>query len=255
MKWDKASLFGLVFGIGGILLGQVLEGGHIGSLVQTTAFFIVFGGTLGAVLISSTQEDLRTAVALFKTAFQESEGQRPEEIIAQITQAAQIARKDSILALEKNISYFSNSYMKKVFRYVVDGVESHTIREVFEHEIELEEEHMLGGAKVWMEAGGFAPTIGIIGAILGLIHVMQNLTDTGNLGKGIAVAFVATIYGVGSANLIFIPIANKIKRKIKQQSLQKELVLEGAISIVSGMNPHIIHEKLNSYWFDKMERK
>lgn len=255
MKLDKASIIGLIIGIGGILLGQVFEGGHLGSLVQATAFFIVFGGTLGAVLVSSTQEDLKTAAVLFKSAFQDSDSNRPEQVIAQITQAAQIARKESILALEKNLAYFNDPYMKKVFRYVIDGIEAKTLREVFEHEISLEEEHQFGGAKVWTDAGGFAPTIGIIGAVLGLIHVMQNLTDTSNLGRGIATAFVATIYGIGSANLIFIPIGNKIKRKIKNHSLQKELILEGAISILGGLNPHIIHEKLNSYWHDKMERK
>ncbi len=254
MKWDRPTLIGLVVGIGAILIGQVAEGGHVSSLLQGTAALIVFGGTLGAVLVSSTKYDLVMGYDMMKEAFKENDAHRPEEIIAEMTRATQLARKESILALEKNMKSFSHPYMKKVFRFVVDGADSKTLTEIFENEIYLEEQRLNGGAKVWMDAGGFAPTIGIIGAVLGLIHVMQNLSDTAGLGKGIAVAFVATVYGVGSANLIFFPIGNKIKKRIKDLSLQKELILNGAIAIVSGSNPAITHEKMNSYLNDRIER-
>jgi chemotaxis protein MotA len=244
---DISTLLGLTLGIGGILLGQVMEGGHIGSIMQFTAAIIVLGGTFGAVLVSTPMEDVKTAAKLLKMAFFNSRGDDSEKIIKELLEAAQIARKESILSLEKKLSQFTNPYMQAIFRFVIDGVDSNTIRDIFENEIFLEEEHLNAGAKAYLDAGGFAPTIGIIGAVLGLIHVMENLSDTSKLGAGIAVAFVATVYGVGSANLILIPLGNKLKRKIKMQAQMKEMILTGALGIVSGLNPFIIEEKLRAF--------
>lgn len=244
---DITTILGLLVGIGGILLGQVMEGGHVGSIMQLTAALIVFGGTIGAVLVNAPMEDVKTALKLLKLAFLNAKGDDSESIIKELLDAAQIARKESILSLEKKLSQFTNPYMQTIFRFVIDGVDSNTIRDIFENEIYLEEEHLNAGAKLYVDAGGFAPTIGIIGAVLGLIHVMENLSDTSKLGAGIAVAFVATVYGVGSANLIFIPIGNKLKRKIKLQAQTKEMILTGALGIVSGLNPFIIEEKLRAY--------
>jgi chemotaxis protein MotA len=244
---DVSTLLGLILGIGGILLGQVLEGGHVGSIVQFTAAVIVFGGTIGAVMVGIPMEDLKTSVKLLRFAFSNPKGDDSDKIIKELLEAAQIARKESILSLEKKLNQFTNPYMQTIFRFVIDGVDSNTIREIFENEIFLEEEHLMAGAKAYSDAGGYAPTIGIIGAVLGLIHVMENLSDTSKLGAGIAVAFVATVYGVGSANLIFLPLGNKIKRKIKIQAQMKEMILTGALGIVSGLNPFIIEEKLRAY--------
>ncbi|MEQ1875041.1 MAG: flagellar motor protein [Bdellovibrionia bacterium] len=244
---DLSTLLGLIFGIGGILLGQVMEGGHVGSIMQLTAAFIVFGGTFGAVLVGTPMEDVKTAFKLLKSVFFNNRSDDPEKVIKELLEAAQIARKESILSLEKKLSQFTNPYMQTIFRFVIDGVDSNTIRDIFENEIYLEEEHNNAGAKFWVDAGGYAPTIGIIGAVLGLIHVMENLSDTSKLGAGIAVAFVATVYGVGSANLILIPFGNKLKRKIKSQAQMKEMILTGALGIVSGLNPFIIEEKLRAY--------
>jgi len=243
---DLSTWLGLIIGIGGILGGQVLEGGHVSSIMQATAAFIVFGGTFGAIFVGSPLEDLKTALALLKLAFFGAQDNR-DQIISELMDAAQTARKESILALEKKLNNFSNEYMQTVFRFVIDGIDAKTIKEIFETEIYLEEEHKLAGAKVYMDAGGFSPTIGIIGAVLGLIHVMENLSDTSKLGAGIAVAFVATVYGVGSANLIFIPLANKLKRKIKNQAAVKEMILTGALGVVSGLNPFIIEQKIKAY--------
>jgi len=244
---DITTILGLVIGIGGILLGQVLEGGHVGSLVQFTAAIIVIGGTAGAVLVGSPIGDVRTAIQLLKLVFFNAKGDSKEKVIADILDAAQTARKESILALEKKLGGFSNDYMQTIFRFVIDGIDSKTLQEVFETEIYLEEDTLNAGAKVYMDAGGFSPTIGIIGAVLGLIHVMENLSDTSKLGAGIAVAFVATVYGVGLANLILIPMANKLKRKIKLQAEMKEMILIGALGIVGGQNPFIIEQKLLAY--------
>jgi chemotaxis protein MotA len=244
---DLTSILGLVFAIGGILGGQIMEGGHIGSIVQDTAAIIVFGGTFGAVFVGTPMADIKTGLGLLKNVFINPKGDDTEKIIKELIEAAQIARKESILALEKKLNQFSSPYMQTIFRFVIDGVDPNTIKDIFESEIYLEEEHLTAGAKIWETAGGFSPTIGIIGAVLGLIHVMENLADTSKLGAGIAVAFVATVYGVGSANILFLPFAKKIIRKIKLQSQIKEMILTGAIGIVSGMNPFIIEEKLRAF--------
>lgn len=244
---DITTVLGIVIGVGGILLGQVLEGGHVSSIMQITAFLIVMAGTIGAILIQTPLEDVKTGVKLLKYAFFNPKGDDVDQIIKELTEAAQIARKESILALEKKLNSFSNPFMQTIFRFVIDGVDPNTIREIFESQIDMEEEHQKAGAKIWVNAGGYAPTIGIIGAVLGLIHVMENLADTSKLGAGIAVAFVATVYGVGFANIFFMPMGNKITRKIQQQSHIKEMILTGAIGIVSGMNPFIIEEKLRAF--------
>ncbi|MCM2281563.1 MAG: flagellar motor protein [Bdellovibrionaceae bacterium] len=244
---DMITLLGLLVGVGGIIGGMLFEGGHLSSIMQGTAAVIVFGGTAGAVLISTTREDLKTGLRLFKWAFSEPNNDESGKLVAEIIDAAQTARKESILALEKKINSFSHPFMQNVFRLVIDGVDPHTLRDVFEAEIEKEEEALNAGAKIYVDAGGYSPTIGIIGAVLGLIHVMQNVSDTSALAAGIAVAFVATVYGVGSANLFFLPVGAKIKRRIQKQSEVKQLILEGAIGILNGMSPFVIQEKLNAF--------
>ncbi len=244
---DITIILGLFLGIGGIILGHILDSGHVASLVQGTAAVIVFGGTFGAVLVSCTFVEIREAFRLLKYTLITPTDSRPA-IALEIVEASRLARQDSILSLEKRLARFSDPFMKTVFRFVIDGVEQNTIRELFENEIHLEEDKQLGAAKVFADAGGFSPTIGIIGAVLGLIHVMENLTDTSKLGSGIAVAFVATVYGVGSANLIFLPLANRIKRRIKDRSKTKDMILVGALSVINGLNPYIIEEKLKSYF-------
>lgn len=245
---DRSTVFGVILGVGGIILGNALEGGHFSSLVQGTAAIIVLGGTLGATLVSHPWSQVRLAMGHLALAFKtEEDFERRKSVAADIVASAKEARKDSLLAIEQKIRSFKSDYMKNVFRFVADGIEAEKLKEVFINDIELEETKKLKAAKVWSDAGGFAPTIGILGAVLGLIHVMGNLSNTSELGKGIAVAFVATIYGVGLANLFFIPIANKIKRKIEIQTEEKYMIVDGAVSIIKGMSPHLIEEKMRSY--------
>ena len=241
---DFVTLLGFVAGFGGILVGQMLEGGDLGALVQFTAAFIVIGGTLGATLVSTTREDLRTALRLLRMAFTSDSHDRAHRVAAEIVEAAQLARKESILALEQRVDRFDDAFMQNVFRFVVDGVEPSALYEIFETEIEVEEERLIAGAKVWTDAGGFSPTIGIIGAVLGLIHVMNNITDTSKLGSGIAVAFVATVYGVGLANLVLLPIGNKLKRRARESLGLRRMVLEGGVAIASGLHPFVVREKM-----------
>ncbi len=248
---DMITVVGLIVGFGGIIGGMILEDGHLSALIQITAALIVGGGTIGAVMVGTTREDLLTGLRLLRWAFVEPVGLDSKLILREVIEAAQIARKDSILALEKRLNSFSNPFMQNVFRFVIDGVDPAALRDIFETEITIEEENLKAGAKIYTDAGGYAPTIGIIGAVLGLIHVMQNITDTSALGAGIAVAFVATVYGVGSANLILLPIASKLKRRIHKQVEIKSMILEGAVGIMSGMNPFIIEEKLRSFAEDE----
>lgn len=238
---------GLILGIGGILLGNLIEGGNLSSLMHSTAAFIVFGGTFGAVLISNRGHDIKKGFSLLKLVFGSPVKDEASALADQLFNLSSLARRESILAIEAKIPSLPSEQMKSVFRFVVDGVDIETLKSVFTTEAHLEEKRMLNAARIWMDAGSFAPTIGIIGAVLGLIHVMANLTDTSSLGKGIATAFVATVYGVGSANLIFIPIAQRLQRMIKLQTQNKMLVIEGAVGILSGMNPFLLQEKLKAF--------
>lgn len=216
------------------------------SLMQLTAFIIVLAGTIGAVMVSSSERDLRTGMRLAKQAFR-NEKLAARARVQEIVECARIAKKESLLALESRIGRIQDPLLKGILRNIIDGVEVENIRDIYETQIQTEEEELLAGVKVWTDAGGFAPTIGIIGAVLGLIHVMGNLTDTSKLGGGIAVAFVATIYGVTFANLLFLPMSNKLKRRVQEHSREKSMVLEGGLLIATGMNPVVLEQKLNSF--------
>ncbi len=243
---DRATIFGLLIGIGGILLGNFIEGGHIASLLQGTAFLIVMAGTIGAVLVSNRSRDVKLGYELFKQTFKEQK-LNYEKPISEIIECAKIAKKESPLALEPRLNQLQSPMLKEILKNVIDGVDTKLTRQIFENIIEKEEQKLLQAGRIWNDAGGFSPTIGIIGAVLGLIHVMGNLSDTSKLGSGIAVAFVATIYGVGFANLFFLPIGNKIKKNILEISKHKMMILDGALLIGAGLNSQLIEQKLISY--------
>ncbi|MFK8136896.1 MAG: flagellar motor protein [Bdellovibrionales bacterium] len=244
---DKASWLGLIIGFGGIILGNSLEGGHFSALIQATAFLIVFCGTLGAVFLNSTGRDLRMAKNMMGSAFSESNTPKRVRLVNELVRLASVAKKEGVLGIEEQIKKMPTAYMQTVFRFIVDGVEPKHMKSILKEQIYIEEDHKMAGSKVFMDAGSYAPTIGILGAVLGLIHIMANLTDTSSLGAGIAIAFVATIYGVASANLLFLPIANKIKSKIQYEAGTQEMVLSAALAIYDGVGPSLLQEKLNAY--------
>lgn len=244
---DIATVLGLIIGIGGIILGNIIEGGHVASLIQGAAFVIVISGTAGAVLVSTNIKDFKKALSMGKIAFRKSKRDDLDKLLVEIVECAKIARKDTILSIEARIENMPKPYMRSVVRAVVDGVDPQVIRAMFEKEIENSEDKQLQIAKLWTEAGGYSPTIGIIGAVLGLIHVMGNLSDTSQLGVGIAVAFVATIYGVGFANLIFLPIGSKLKKLVIAESKVKEMILESYLSIQAGHSPSMVELRARSY--------
>lgn len=243
---DKISIAGLILGLAAILVGQVLEGGHIGSLLQPTAFLIVLGGTLGAVMLQSPLTTFVTGLKMGKWVFVPP-ATRPEQLIDQVSRWSHVARKEGLLALEAQIPQVPDAFMRKGLQLLVDGVEPDRLREVLEVEIGAYEEQMKLAAKIWESAGGYSPTIGILGAVMGLIHVMENLTDPSKLGAGIAVAFVATIYGVGAANLIFLPVAKKLLANIARLVAMREMFVDGLVGIANGDNPRIIESRMQGY--------
>ncbi len=236
---------GLIIGFGMVLLGQILEGGHIEQLIQPTAALIVFGGTFGATLLSSTGQEIKQAAVGLKSIFLGT-GVNYGETVKEILSAANIARKEGVLALEKVVPQLKNHFFAKCLQNVVDGYDPNVLKNLMEDTIAHTEEEKNGVAKVWETAGGFSPTVGIIGAVLGLIHVMANLSDSSKLGSGIAVAFVATVYGVSSANLLFLPLANKMKRIGKAEATEMVLIYTGVVGIQNGLNPRIIEEQLKN---------
>lgn len=243
---DFVSIIGISLALISILGGQVLEGGHVSSLVQFTAFLIVFGGTFGATMLQSSIPVFLRGLRLAKwVLFPPRLDQH--EVINQVIGWSSIARKGGLLALEPQLESLTDTFSHKGVQMLVDGAEPSMIREAMEVEIASFEKHHLDAAKVWQAAGGYAPTIGILGAVMGLIHVMENLTDPSKLGSGIAVAFVATIYGVGSANLFLLPMSNKIRSIVEKQVVMREMLIEGLISIANGENPRVIESKLQGY--------
>lgn len=243
---DKISFFGLALGFAAIVLGQVLEGGHITSLLQPTAFIIVAGGTLGAVMLQSPFRVFKDGVRMLRWIFVPPVVSH-EDLIAEATAWSHVARKEGLLALEGRIQNMSDPFMRRGVQLLVDGIEPERLREVLEVEIDSAENQMKLGARIWEAAGGYSPTIGILGAVLGLIHVMENLADPSLLGAGIAVAFVATIYGVGFANLIFLPISKKLMAHIGSITSQREMLLDAIIGIANGDNPRLIEGRMRSY--------
>lgn len=244
---DKISFAGLLLGMVAILGGQVLEGGHLASLLQPTAFLIVIGGTLGAVMLQSPLRIFIRGAKMVKWIFFPPPIQ-PKMLTASIARWSQIARKEGLLVLEGEVAKLADPFAKKGLQLLVDGVEPDRLREVLEVEIGAWEAELKAAAKVWESAGGYAPTIGILGAVMGLIHVMENLSDPAKLGGGIAVAFVATIYGVGSANLIFLPAAKKLLANIAAQVSLREMLVDGLVGIATGDNPRVIESRLQGYF-------
>jgi chemotaxis protein MotA len=243
---DKLSLLGLIVGVGGIIGGQLLEGGSVNVLAQLAAFVIVFGGTIGAVMLQHPVNVFVTGVKMGGWVFFPPEIDT-QKLAYQITAWGSVARKDGILALEAQLKKIDDPYVRKGLQMLVDGNSAEKIREVMDIDLQSYETLRWQAARVWESAAGYAPTIGIIGAVLGLVHVMQSLGEPAKLGAGIAVAFIATIYGVGSANLIFLPIAGKLKILIAKQVNMREMLIDGLCMVANAENPRFIENKLKGY--------
>jgi chemotaxis protein MotA len=243
---DKLSLFGLLVAVTGILGGQLLEGGSVSVLLQMAAFIIVFGGTVGAVMLQHPMKVFVTGMKMASWVFVTPEIDT-QKLAYQITAWGSVARKDGILALEGQLKNIDDPFVRKGLQMLVDGNSAEKIREVMDIDLQTYETLRWQAARVWESAAGYAPTIGILGAVLGLVHVMQSLAEPAKLGAGIAVAFIATIYGVGSANLVFLPIAGKLKIIIGQQVNMREMLIDGLCMVANAENPRFIENKLKGY--------
>lgn len=243
---DFMAAVGLVVGIGGVLLGLVLEGGRIADIAQITAAIIVLGGTSGAVILTTPPSMLKSALRRIPQLYSEEETPQ-DEIVELIVSLATKARKNGIVSLEPEIAQIRYPFLHKGLMLAVDGTAMNNIRDMMELQIKLETSEADMDARVFETAGGYAPTIGILGAVIGLIQVMKHLDNLSQVGSGIAVAFVATIYGVGSANLIFLPLGQKIRLRAWKTMRVKQLMLEGLISLSEGINPRLIRRKLDAF--------
>ena len=243
---DRSSALGLLIALGGILAGLIIDGGNIGQIIQPTAALIVIGGTLGAVMLQFPLDVVMSGFAQMKTIFF---CQEPDlhGLINQIVGFAQKARKEGLVALDKDLESIQEPFLRKTLMLAVDGTQPEELRNNMELELGNQTEQAERAIQTFDAAGGFAPTIGIIGAILGLIQVMQHLNNIEEVGRGIAVAFVATVYGVATANLCFLPMAGKLRVRRRQADLKHELMLEGVIGILEGINPRMLQTKLNGY--------
>ena len=243
---DIAAFLGVIIGVSAIVGGNIIEGGNTAHLLQFAAALIVFGGTFGATLLSFSMRDMLNAFKALGLVFG-SNSQSTSEVVDDILGVLVKARKMGLIAMENEIGKMDNEFLKKGLTLVVDGMPPSTVKEVLYQEITTYEENMKNAADVFGAAGGYAPTIGILGAVLGLIHVMGNISDPSKIGSGIAVAFVATIYGVGVANLLLLPVARKIMNRVKEEVFLRELIIEGVIGVESGVNPYFLKTRLNAF--------
>lgn len=243
---DLATIGGLLVAVGGIVGGLLMEGGKVQDVAQVSAALIVLSGTIGAVMVTTPMDILLRAMGQLPSIFfpkSEPTSQVMEQIITFATQA----RKQGIVSLEQEAATVADPFLRKALNLAVDGIELSQIRKMLELEIGMMEHKGEAEAKVFEAAGGYSPTIGIIGAVLGLIQVMKNLADIDEVGRGIAVAFVATVYGVGIANIVFLPAASKLRARVQEKVHAKEMMLEGVLSIVEGLNPKLIRLQLEAY--------
>jgi len=243
---DWGSLAGIGIALIGILLGQAVEGGHAGSLLQPAAFMIVLCGTFGAVLLQTNSSNFLMGLMMVRQVFATPIDDR-QALSKRIILWSTLSRKEGIFMLEPHLNKETDAFIRKGLRLMIDGTPPEKIREICAIDMYFYEMQQRNAAKIWDAAGGYAPTIGILGAVLGLIHVMENLSDPSRLGGGIAVAFVATIYGVGLANLIFLPIAGKLKGLIQHEVMRREMLLNAWVSIANGDHPRIVEERLMGY--------
>ena len=243
---DTGSFLGILLAVAGILLGLLIEGGHIGQILQPTAAMIVLGGTTGAVMLQFPLSTVATAfLRLFRLFFYRAP--TGDAVLQQLMIFANKARRSGIVSLDSELPTIQDSFLKQALMLAVDGTEPSELRKIMELRIQNQLDTDEKIPAVFEAAGGFSPTIGIIGAVLGLIQVMQHLDHIDEVGKGIAVAFVATIYGVGAANILLLPAAGKLRLRLRSEQALREMTVEGVISILEGMNPHMIEIKLQSF--------
>lgn len=250
---DKASIGGVLLAIGGIVAGLLIEGGNLGQVLQPTAALIVFGGTMGAVLLQFPLHTVAMALRRMTHVFA-APHKHNDELVRLLVAFANKARRNGVVSLDSDLETIQDPFLKQTVMLAVDGTEPSDVRKIMQVSLDSTTESEERLPAVFESAGGFSPTIGILGAVLGLIQVMQHLDNIQEVGRGIAVAFVATIYGVGIANLFFLPMAGKMRLRVREDYLRREMMLEGVISILEGMNPRMLEVKLTGF-VERVHRK
>lgn len=243
---DFATVGGIVLALGSLVVGFMIDGGSIMALIQVNAAILVFGGTLGATLTSVPLKQFMNIIRYLRIAFL-GKVESPRGTIQQLVDLATVARREGILALEEQIEEISDPFLQSAIQLIVDGVDPELVRGMLETEVQFIEERHEAAANVFDTAGGYAPTMGIIGTVMGLVHVLGNLKNVDALGPEIATAFTATLYGVASANIFWIPMANKLKKRNQEEMLLREVMIEGILSIQAGENPKILNQKLKTF--------
>lgn len=240
---DITLLLGMVIGLGALGMGVILEGGDLMGFIGISPAIIVFGGTFGTVLVSNPMPLVLKIPKLFAIAMK-NPVLDPDTLVTSLVDLAEKARREGLLSLEEETNQMPDPFLKKGLMLVIDGTDPEQVRDILEIEIERMEERHRAGQKVWVDAGGFSPTIGIIGTVLGLVNVLSSLDDPSGLGPAIAVAFLATLYGVGAANLYYLPVANNLRQKSQEEALYRTIGVEGILAIQAGENPRIVEERL-----------
>jgi chemotaxis protein MotA len=248
---ELATVIGLVVGWGVMILANSLEGGHLSSLWQYTAFLIVVGGTVGAAFISFPMKDMLNLPQVIGLTFRKSPYDAAA-LIPMLSGYADKARREGLLALESELAGTDDEFLRKGLQMVADGIDPHTVRELMETELTFIASRHAASFGILEAMGGYAPTMGIIGTVMGLIHVLGNLSEPAKLGSAIAVAFVATLYGVWTANLLWLPLATKLKRRSEEEILAREMMVTGILSIQAGENPQIVEDKLKGFLAPKL---
>lgn len=247
---EISTIIGLALGFGAILIAHIVEnGGSIGALASLwapTAFLIVVGGTAGVLFVAYPLHEIKNMGVLLKQTFFKNTLE-PGPLVAKLVSYAEKARREGLLALQNEAANAGDPFLLKGLTLVTDGLDAHSIKEMLEVELDFLAQRHAAAAGMWEALGGFAPTLGIMGTVMGLISVLGNLSDPSSLGGAIAVAFVATLYGVGTANLVYLPLGSKLKRKSEEESLMREVMIAGILSIQAGDNPQIVEEKLKSF--------
>lgn len=251
---DFATIGGLILGVGAILFAYTLEGGHLGAITQAAPMIIVIGGTMGAAMITTSFRTIRNVPKLLKIAFL---GKSPHqmETIDRIGALAEKARREGVLGLEADLVEIEDPFFRKAVQLVIDGTEATAIRQILETEVSYMAERHNHGIALFKALGGFSPTLGIIGTVLGLIHTLSNTQDASRMAVAIAGAFIATLWGILMANLCYLPIGDKLRLRHDEEAANLELVIEGMIAIQSGDNPRIIRTRLLSFIDPKIRRE
>ncbi len=243
---DLATIIGMLLAWGALIGALLMEGGDVKSLVNLPAALLVFGGTLGAATVSFRMNQIAEIPNILSRVFSEETSSLPE-VIALLTRFAERARREGLLSLESESKLINDDFLKRGLRLVTDGIDPETVREMLTTELHFQQMRQREGENIFTTLGGFAPTLGIIGTVMGLIHMLANLSDPAKMGPLIAGAFIATLYGVSSANLIFLPISNKLKSRAADELIVREIMIEGLLAIQAGANPRLVEEKLKAY--------